>query len=219
MDHTRFDRLTARFAHGATRRALVHRLAGTGLAALLGTAGLRQESSDARGRNRSDKRRKGAHAQSAGRHRLRAQARGCGKKGRACCAPDDSCRGKLSCVDGVCTKPVHGGGQCQTECPAPLVPDESCQCACPPGVACCVDGACPAGQDCNNWICSCRGSDCTAEGNSICVFGRTCQDGGNGLSCCCSLNGNPQFPCGPGPNPGCCSGFCGADGFCAPPPA
>ena len=219
MDHDRFDQLTVQLVHGATRRTLLHRLGGTSLAAFLGLIGPGHDPTAvaAKGHGTHRRRKADRHKRSETQDHLRAQAKDCGKKGGPCCAPDNSCRGKLNCVGGVCAKPDQGGGTCPTDCPAPFVLDAACQCVCPPGVVCCVDGACPTGQDCFNGICSCRGVNCT-DGTGICAFGRTCQAGGNGLSCCCSTNGNTQVPCAPGPNAVCCSGFCGDDRVCAAQP-
>ena len=114
MDQERFDQLTVQLAHGTTRRTLLQGLGGTGLAAFLGIIGLGHgpEVVAAKGHGRQNRRQAHRHKRSARQEHLRSRDDDCGKKGGACCPPDDACHGNLSCVAGVCVKPNRGGGNC-----------------------------------------------------------------------------------------------------------
>ena len=214
MDQDRFDQLAVAVANGSSRRALLRRLGVTSLIALLGLLGFAHDpNADAgrRGKHRQRRRkdRRDTHHDarqnkraSKDRQSLGAQATTCGKRGKACCAPGDSCGSKLICLDGVCRRPSHGNclsgqAKCGGRC-VDLGTDTDCAgcgnaCAAPER---CLDGTCGLAPRCDD---SLRNGDetdvdCGGSCGATCANGQTCGDDGD-----------------------CASGFC-QSGACAPAP-
>ena len=219
MDMDRFDDLAVAVAEGESRRTLLRRLFGGGLAALA-AAGLGLGPDEAEADSRK------ACRQKCKQKRRRQQRRRCRQrcKKRSACKRNPQCAAPRICVNGNCT----GGWNCVTD--THCGNGQTCiEGRCQGGGSCTRDSHCRGGQVCIGGIC--QGPICLAVTRTACAneagtcgpAGSTCvclQEAGSGGRIACSEVGfsdcNTTPVCDPANPNACPAGWLCANNPCCP---